>query len=76
MLCYNYKDEFDKLSGQNSFNNYVNYDIMVTANEEIYKIAAKERGGGNYLLNFLTVFAFNNGLLPTQIISKALYALK
>lgn len=75
MPCKDYK-EFDIIFGENSFNNYVNDDIMVTTNEKIIKLLQKHRGGVNLLLKFLTLFAFNEDLLTTQIISEVIYALK
>ena len=76
VLCKDYKDEFDIIFRESSFNNYVNGDIMVTTNEKIIKLLQKHRGGVNLLLTFLTLFAFNEDLLTTQIISEVIYALK
>lgn len=41
VLCNDCKDEFDMLSGEKRCSNYVNDDMMVTANEEVHKIAAE-----------------------------------
>lgn len=43
MLCKDYKDEFDVLSGENNFDNYIDYGIMVATNETIHTIAAETK---------------------------------
>lgn len=43
MLCKDYKDEFDVLSGENNFDNYIDYGIMVATNEAIHTIAAETK---------------------------------
>lgn len=43
VLYKDYKDEFDVLSGENNFDNYIDYGIMVATNEAIHTIAAETK---------------------------------